>query len=363
MDNRFAACHGDNLGNLHIVNQLQSSMRRPMRPYSQPSSQFLNHRSSSSSHHHGHHKRTKTVRFSLEDYSTNSARSSTNKPLPSFFQLGYENTTSPRPRPLSEASSTTLAVTSSPLAVDDNNTNISRKPIPPPKDHFAQVLECKRVSIQRLETPKPRRLTPHHHQIIRPRSTIVEEEEDVVALVRVYRPPRRVRIHWLRVLKDQRFPIILILMPIRGKMPHRISKVTVVGQGRRPGTYEQPPGIEDNINNKIVDNKIDFGGGGGGDFNAGKPHHNRSMTTTTATLEADLRFSNSNCINDTKRISINNSTSNGNNGRQRPKSQPLMDARRAARMSMMMQGMIPETPPPRRISTPDLPHPGTKWMD
>ena len=355
MDNRFAACHGDNLGNLHIVNQLQSSMRRPMRPYSQPSSQFLNHRSSSSSHHnhhHGHHKRTKTVRFSLENYSTNSARSSTNKPLPSFFQLGYENTTSPHPRPLSEASSTTLAVTSSPL-VDDNDTNISRKPIPPPKDHFAQVLECKRVSIQRLETPKPRRLTPHHHQVLRPRSTIVEEEEDVVALVRVYRPPRRVRIHWLRVLKDQRFPIVLILLPTKGRMPHRISKVTVVGQGRRPGTYEQPPGIDDNINNKIDNNKIDFGGGLGDS----KSHHNRSMTTTTATLEADLRFSNNNSINST---GSGNGTGNGN-GRQRPKSQPLMDARRAARMSMMMMGMIPEAP--RRISTPDLPHPGTKWMD
>ena len=259
-ENRFTACHVDNLGNLHIVNQIDPSTPRTSRPYSQPSQIPLRTRT-----------RTKTVRFSLENYS-NSARSSANKPLPSFFQLGLDDA-----KPL-------------PGLPNPDLLNPQRKPVPPPKDHFAQVLECKRVSIQRLKTPKPRRFSPR----------IVEEKEDVVALVRVYRPPRRVRIHWLRVLKDQRrlaFPIVLILLPTK-KMPDRISKVLVVGQGRRPGTYEEPA-------------DVDLGRGG-----------------ERMTWGADMKFS------------------------RRPKSTP--DGRRP-RM------VVPEAP--RRISTPDLPHPGTKWME
>ncbi len=151
-----------------------------------------------------------------------------------------------------------------------------------------------------------------------------EQEEDVVALVRVYRPPRRVRIHWLRVLKDQRkplsFPVVLILVPTRGtKIPHRISKVLVVGQGRRPGTYEQPP---------------DVGGCGGGGSDV-------AVTADRMTLGADLRFS--------------------KQQQRRPQSTPAAAAAAGScgRGSRLL--VVPEAP--RRISTPDLPHPGTKWMD
>lgn len=296
-ENRYAACHVDNLGNLHIVDQLRPSIRSrpPLRPYSQPD-QLPNLAP----------RRTKTVRFSLENYSnSNSARSSANKPLPSTFflqqqqlQLGNGGGAGDL-KPLPQAPA--------PVSLDI----IDRKPLPPPppKDHVAQVLECKRVSIQRLKTPQPRRLSPRSALIVAAEKQEREDEEDVVALVKVYRPPRRVRIHWLRVLKDRRriaFPIVLILVPTR-KMPDRVSKVLVVGQGRRPGTYQEP-------------DLSDFGGGGGIGGGGGGDR---------MTFEADMRYS------------------------RRPKSTP---ERWRPRMVA-----VPEAP--RRVSTPDLAHPGTRWMD
>ena len=79
-------------------------------------------------------------------------------------------------------------------------------------------------------------------------------------------------------------------------MPNRISKVLIVGQGRRPGTYEEPD--------------LDFG------------------EEERVTWEADMKYT------------------------RRPKSTP--ESRRP-------KMVVPEGP--RRISTPDLPHPGTKWME